>query len=124
MKIKQGYCEICEKECAAIGNFRTGNFILICLILLLLFAPLVFVPILFSWTFYEYHCPHCGRIIKKERAPENRELAKKNREISEKNREFWDKNIKNIIMIIIGIGLFCALAPLFLQELSNALSGS
>ena len=114
MKIKQGYCEICEKECAAIGNFRTGKFILTCLILLLIFAPLVFIPILFSWTFYEYHCPHCGRIIDKERAPENRELAKKNRERAEKNREFLDKLIKNIIFILIGIGILSVLIPLAL----------
>lgn len=119
MKIKQGYCEICEKECAAIGNFRTGNFILTCLLLLVLFAPLVLIPIIFSWTFYEYHCPHCGRVIDKERAPENRELAKKNRERSEKNREFMD-NIAKYICWIYGTIAFIAFvyAIAYLQGLT------
>ena len=84
MKIQQGYCTHCEKECAAIGNFRTVAFTLNCLLFLLIFAPLIVFPIMFSGSFYEYHCPHCGRKIKHKTAPKNKEYTKKSGEFSVK----------------------------------------
>nr|DAW57970.1 MAG TPA: LITAF-like protein [Caudoviricetes sp.] len=63
MKIKHGHCSVCKKDVAAIGNFKTGTFLFTVFILLWLFAPLVWIPILTIGSYYNYHCPHCGRKI-------------------------------------------------------------